>query len=333
MLNVIFPLMPTLLVLLQAGADAHVLPAGCDCTEESTVNIQASFGVSLLQRLANSVDYSIRARYSKRPNRTSILRQSARMAGLADPAGHVTNLLQGKKVEQSDAETSWQAVLTQMRALLLDCSASKAVMSSWLIAAVALLLCGLCLCIYSPRGFFAYYVEGALDPKSTAVIGKQAPDFAMTLIDRASTTLSAFLKQGKPVLIKFISIHSQDCDVSCKAMDKLANHHLYRHTIICVLVAINHPTVTEMEKHKEKVKLSDKCVQGNLKKGWEAKLEEYGVRDVPHTTLIDAKGNVVKNYEGFSSHYSNITKSIDLLLKEAQPKHGVTRHGAKRYNF
>mmetsp|Transcript_118082 Transcript_118082/g.252291 ORF Transcript_118082/g.252291 Transcript_118082/m.252291 type:complete len:84 (+) Transcript_118082:257-508(+) len=83
-------------------------------------------------------------------------------------------------------------------------------------------------------------------------------------------------------------------------MDKLASEHKNKATFILV----NTRGIEDAASYKESKSLSDACVHGANRPP-----EEYGLKYIPHKTILDSSGKVLKNFEGV-----NLSEDIKGLV-------------------
>lgn len=171
-------------------------------------------------------------------------------------------------------------------------------------------------------------IDASMDSASAGLIGSPLPDFVMTLIDRTDTRATDLAALGKPMVFRFYESKSKDVQngssSSITAFDEMAQDVKYYNKVLFVLVAVDHPGTTDLEECKRKLNISDQCIHGELKRGWDSSLEEYGVTNgrLPHTTIAGANGVVVKNFDAFGMYLVDVRQCVDDLLKgnEMQPK-------------
>ena len=124
---------------------------------------------------------------------------------------------------------------------------------------------------------------------ASELVGKAAPDFEIELEDGSKKKLSAFLAEGKPVVIDFYANFWPACGPAASEMDKLANDH---ENITFILV--NLKGVADGKAYKSDKGLSSpKLIHAAGRPP-----NEYGLKYIPHKTIIGKDGVVIKNFEG-----------------------------------
>lgn len=171
-------------------------------------------------------------------------------------------------------------------------------------------------------------IQVPLDGASAAVVGKPPPDFVMTLLDRSDQRITELVSLGKPMVLRFyisrgVQPYSSyardvksDCDEGVKALAEMAEDIKYYQKVLFVLVAIDHPGTTDLQAYNDRMRISDKnmIINAELKRGWDKALGEYCVEDLPHTTVIDANGLVVKNFGTFGAYLVDLRQCVNDVL-------------------
>ena len=85
-------------------------------------------------------------------------------------------------------------------------------------------------------------------------------------------------------------------------MDKLAQDERYAGKVVFLM--INTRSTDEAATYKNQRGLSDSLLHGAVRPP-----SEYGLRYIPHKTLINREGVVIKNFDGI-----NLSRDIDALL-------------------
>mmetsp|Transcript_49241 Transcript_49241/g.130411 ORF Transcript_49241/g.130411 Transcript_49241/m.130411 type:complete len:87 (+) Transcript_49241:226-486(+) len=85
-------------------------------------------------------------------------------------------------------------------------------------------------------------------------------------------------------------------------MDKLAQDERYAGKVVFLM--INTKSTADAETYKNQRGLSDSLLHGAVRPP-----SEYGLRYIPHKTLINREGVVIKNFDGI-----NLSRDIDALL-------------------
>jgi len=194
-----------------------------------------------------------------------------------------------------------------------------------------LILVFFCTCLWiSPKARDCF--EMSMDSGSAALIGKPPPDFVMTLLDRTDKRIADLLSMKKPMVLRFYASRGRnfystnvrdvekECTSEVKALDELAQDIKYYTKVVFVLVAVDHPGTTDLEAYNSKLNISDKCVHGELKRGWDASLRGYCVDNLPHTTIVGSNGIVAKNFDAFGAYLVDVRQCIDDLLQGKNPK-------------
>mmetsp|Transcript_59722 Transcript_59722/g.129376 ORF Transcript_59722/g.129376 Transcript_59722/m.129376 type:complete len:86 (-) Transcript_59722:221-478(-) len=85
-------------------------------------------------------------------------------------------------------------------------------------------------------------------------------------------------------------------------MDELAKDAKYADKVVFLLVNLG--SVADAAKYVTMKGLTDACRHGASRQ-----VDAYGIRYIPHKTLIDSKGTVVKNFDNVQ-----LAKDVDSLL-------------------
>lgn len=168
--------------------------------------------------------------------------------------------------------------------------------------------------------------EVSMDSASAALVGKPPPDFVLVLLDRSDQKISDLANLSKPMVIRFYASREDEeyasdahgdrlQDVGVKALDEMAQDIKYYQKVLFVLVAIDHPGTTDLQKYNDQMQISDKCIHGQLKRGWDNILKEYSVEKLPHTTVVGANGIVVKNFNSLGTYFVDLRQCVDDLLQ------------------
>lgn len=234
-------------------------------------------------------------------------------------------------------------------------SASKDMVSARnIFTMIILVVIALCLCLWiSPKARDCLQIS--MDSDKQACVGKPPPDFVMTLLDRSDKKIAELASLGKPMVVRFYTSREvekyssysrdvkQECEASVKALSEMAEDVKYYQKVLFLLVAIDHPGTTDLQKYHDRMRISDKSINAELKRGWDKTLENgYCVDNLPHTTIVDANGIVVKNFDVFGAYLVDVRQCVDDILqgklkvvasqqaKERSPKQKGTQRTGRR---
>mmetsp|Transcript_40266 Transcript_40266/g.110798 ORF Transcript_40266/g.110798 Transcript_40266/m.110798 type:complete len:162 (-) Transcript_40266:193-678(-) len=122
----------------------------------------------------------------------------------------------------------------------------------------------------------------------SVLVGEQAPDFEFELLDKSKRRLSDVVAEGLPVLILFYCNFCPQCGASAQKMEELAEAQTFKGRVNFIL--INLRGIEDAIAYKGLKDLRDACPHGA------AEVEElFDVNAIPHTTLIDADGTILRN--------------------------------------
>lgn len=125
----------------------------------------------------------------------------------------------------------------------------------------------------------------------------KAPDFKVTNSQGETVSFSDF--SGKPIVINFWATWCPPCKEELPAFDELSRK--YKDKVMFMMVNMT----DGVEETEDKAKKFVKSKGYEFPLFFDTELEAatvYGVRSVPFTVFIDAKGNIIKGRIGAMSH-------------------------------
>eukprot|EP00933_Yihiella_yeosuensis_P073948 TRINITY_DN8274_c0_g1_i1.p1 TRINITY_DN8274_c0_g1~~TRINITY_DN8274_c0_g1_i1.p1 ORF type:complete len:156 (+),score=46.36 TRINITY_DN8274_c0_g1_i1:36-470(+) len=129
-----------------------------------------------------------------------------------------------------------------------------------------------------------------VDPN--ALVGLEPPDFEIEFLDGIKKKLSEITAEGKPVVIDFYCNFCPLCGPAAQEMDKLANDDFYKDEVKFLL--INMDGVGKATEYHTAKQLTGGAAHGGAQAP-----AAYGIKYIPHKTLIGKSGKVIKNFTGF----------------------------------
>ncbi len=141
------------------------------------------------------------------------------------------------------------------------------------------------------------------------ILEKKAPDLECTVVQTGrSVKLSEITQNRRPTVILFHTAWCGACQPAGRTMDALAAHEFYAGRVNVVLINIEGNAGTAgifVEQNGINSALALACAPESRK----ICHAEYGVKYIPHHTVIDGKsGTVVLNFDG------DVSAALDRLL-------------------
>jgi len=171
------------------------------------------------------------------------------------------------------------------------------------------------------------------------LVGKQAPDFTMTMLDGSTRRLRDITQDGKPVVVKFYN-QDDDCksvlrtskfSQDVKGLELMARDVKYAGHVNFVLVnlqgrgaAVEYHNGLKLSGAFQSTFADAAILHGGLNGAWCDLSQDYNTSYCPHTTVINSQGIVVRNYnhlrwwtEGSAvgEDFAALSQTVDALMK------------------
>jgi len=183
------------------------------------------------------------------------------------------------------------------------------------------------------------HVDAALGIGPAVLVGKQAPDFTMTMLDGSCRRLRDITQEGKPVVVKFynqddahkVALRSSRFSHDAKGLELMARDVKYAGHVNFVLVnlqgqgaAVEYHNGLKLSGALQSTFSGAAILHGGLNGAWCDLSQDYHTNYCPHTTIIDSQGIVVRNYnhvkwwtEGnvVGEDFAALSQTVDDLLK------------------
>ena len=143
-----------------------------------------------------------------------------------------------------------------------------------------------------------------------ALLQKKAPDLDCTMVQTGRPVkLSDITHNQRPTVVLFHTAWCGACQPAGRTMDAIAAHEFYAGRINVVLINIEGNAGTS-GMFVEQNGITSALALATTPESRRICHAEYGVKYIPHHTVIDGKtGNVVLNFDG------DVSEALDRLLR------------------